>query len=45
MSAIMSVCHKLTIAGLQFDDEWTGLFMLAGLPDLVQACFSILGSY
>lgn len=33
VSAIMTVCHKLTNAGLKFDDEWTGLFMLAGLPD------------
>lgn len=29
---IMTVCHKLSEAGLKVTDEWSGIFMLAGLP-------------
>lgn len=32
VDSIMPVCHKLTDAGLKVTDEWTGIFMLAGLP-------------
>ena len=30
---VMTICHKLTNAGLIVSDEWTGIFMLAGLPE------------
>lgn len=32
VNAVMTLCHKLTDAGLKVTDEWTGIFMLAGLP-------------
>lgn len=33
VSSIMTICQKLTEAGLVVTDEWTGIFMLAGLPN------------
>lgn len=32
VDSIMTICHKLSDAGLKVTDEWTGIFMLAGLP-------------